>query len=128
MQMQMHAIIKFSEEVPKKERIAAVAPIINALIEQFENQTLKDGVETFQEQLMERIRAAHLSEMEWIKCECICVHPDNREKSMLVPIDAHSLLLRVTIDGWAWTKCIVVAARIPKGPVGDYWVEKIWSW
>ena len=119
-----YAITTFDTSMPKKERVATVAPIINQLIEEHEASTLTDGIETFQEKLMERVRAAGLAEFEWILCVHIAVHPDNREGAMLVPIDAHALLLRMTHDGWAWTKANVVAARIPKNETGQKWIQE----
>ena len=123
-QGKLASITTFDTSMPKKERVAAVAPIINQLIEEHEASTLTDGIETFQEKLMERVRAAGLAEFEWILCVHIAVHPDNREGAMLVPIDAHALLLRMTHDGWAWTKANVVAARIPKNETGQKWIQE----
>ena len=101
-------IVKLPQEMPKAERINIVAPVINQLIWAFESRTLKEGVETFQEKLTKRISAANLSEFEDIHAESICIHPDNREKAMVVPVDSHELLLRITEDGWAWTQCKIM--------------------
>ena len=91
-----------------------IALVINALIEEHENRTMKDGVQTFQEKPMERVRGAHLSEFEWLDSDCIAVHPHTCENAKLVAIDAHQLLLRISMDGWAWSKCNTMPAQIPR--------------
>ena len=121
---QLQAIIKINEEIPKVDRVRDLSLLINKAIREFESLQSKDGVEAFQENLMDKIREQGLCDMEWHKPEAIAVHPDNREKSMLVPIDAHTLLLRISFDGWAWSKANVVASRIPEGHVGDEWKTK----
>ena len=59
--------------------------------------------------------------MEWVKCECTAVHPDNREGAGLVAIDVHDLLLRIVHLGWNWSKVDVLAAQIPPNAEGERW-------
>ena len=117
-------VLRFDDSVAMSTRVDALAPIINKLILEHEAGKMLDGVETFQEKLLDRIRMCKCSEVRDIKCEHIGVHPDNREKAMLVPIDVHTLLLRVSTDGWAWSKQVVTACAIPAGLVGDEWRKK----
>ena len=117
-------IITFDKAMPKSERIGMIALVINALIEEHENRTMKDGVQTFQEKPMERVRGAHLSELEWLDSDCIAVHPHTCENAKLVAIDAHQLLLRISMDGWAWSNCNTMPAQIPRGQNGQEWIEE----
>ena len=54
----------------------------------------------------------------WVQVDKVGVHPDNRERTMLVPVDAHDLLLRMCHDGFSRKKCITMAGGIPPTPDG----------
>ncbi len=113
--------IPFDTGMSMADRVNVISPIINMMIEDHDSGDSSLGVEAFQEDLIGRIRAAGLMEKKWIMPEWVGVHPDNREKAMLVPIDVHDLLARVAQDGWSFKKWDALACEIPAGPVGQEW-------
>mgnify|MGYP000143521087 FL=1 len=113
--------IVFGSEVSMADRVSVISPLINMMIEEHDSGESYLGVEAFQEDLIGRVRAAGLMEKKWIMPEWVGVHPDNREKAMLVPIDVHDLLARVAQDGWSFKKWDALACEIPAGPVGQEW-------
>ena len=113
----------FEATVPMATRAKVVGAIINARIEDFEFSD-GQGVDAFQEELENRMRAANLITSEWVQVDKVGVHPDNRERTMLVPVDAHDLLLRMCHDGFSRKKCITMAGEIPPTPDGLQWRKK----
>jgi hypothetical protein len=113
--------MSFDKGLSMADRVNVISPIINMMIEDHDSGDSALGVEAFQEDLIGRIRAAGLMEKKWIMPEWVGVHPDNREKAMLVPIDVHDLLARVAQDGWSFKKWDALACEIPTGPVGQEW-------
>ena len=104
------------------ERVAMTAPIINDMIEAFEPKKGIDGVQTFQQELLKTIRGALLSDDGWYFAKKVGVHPDNREKCGLVPIDVHDLLNLIAAAGWSWTECEgALASEIPPNEIGGKW-------
>ena len=76
----------------------------------------------FQEALLEKIRVAVLLEDNQIfQVDVVGVHPDNREKTGVVPIDAHNLVKRIFHDGWRMNLVDCVACQIPPTAQGDLW-------
>ena len=113
---------RFPKEYSTKDRVAAIAPLINQKIDAFFDGDDKEGVDTFQEHLTDIIKAAELQdEMVWVQVEKIATHPDNRDKAMLVPIDVHDLLAIFTRKGWVWSKVDVMGCRIPDNATGQEW-------
>ena len=109
--------ISFDIGTPISERVEAISPIVNSMIEEHDSGDSLIGVEAFQDDLMGRIRAAGLMEKKWLKVDEVGVHPDNREKAMLVPIDMHDLLKRMAKDGWNYAKWDALACEIPSTPI-----------
>ena len=106
-------------------KVEMLAPILNKLIEDFESGSLKDGTEAFNNQAYALIDDCGLMEKGKIfQVGRVGVHPDNREKAMLVGIDVQSLLTRFSCDGWNWAKWQAFACKIPVGPIGDEWRQK----
>ena len=91
--------------MPIEDRVCVVAPRINDLIAQLENGELKQGVQVVQQYLLQVLLHSGLSDDRWIDVEKVGVHPDNREKAGLVPIDVHDLLLCIVKMGWSWVEC-----------------------
>ena len=100
-------------------RVQVLAPIVNSMIEEHDSGTSAIGVEAFQDDLIGRIKAAGLMEERWLKVDGVGVHPDNKEKSMLVPTDVHDLLKRMAKDGWNWSKWDALACEIPANAAGN---------
>jgi hypothetical protein len=112
----------FAHGVDIAARVAATAPIINIMIEAFEKGEVNDGTQAFQSILLEKIRAAMLLEDDvWLQVEVVGVHPDNREKAGIVPIDAQDLLLRISRDGFCMTLVRLLAGEIPPTSTGQSW-------
>ena len=113
--------LSFNMSVPVSDRVAVLSPVINSMVEEHDSGEAVVGVEAFQEDIIERIRSAGLLESKWLQVDHVGVHPDNREKAMLVPIDVHDLLKRMANDGWSYKKWEAMACEIPAGPVGEAW-------
>ena len=88
----------FDMQMPIADRVCAIAPIINSMMESFDSADATVGVEAFQDDLQNRIRAAVPMEKKWLNIDTVGVHPDNREGAMVVPIDMHDLLKRRAKD------------------------------
>lgn len=116
---------RFAEDVPILERVATIATVINESLDDFDTGKISIGSESFSEQMLERIFAAGLLQKEqWYDVELVAVHPDNREKAIVVPLDAHQLLKSIMELGWSWNKWEALACERPPGPVGDEWCRK----
>ena len=79
--------------VSKMDRIAAVAPMLNAAIQQMDEGDLHKsmGIEKFDDELFKVIDTAGLMDKNRVyQVEKVAVHPDNREEDMIVPVSAHS--------------------------------------
>ena len=113
--------LSFDMGVPIATRVATISPIINAMIEEHDNEANSFGVEAFQEDVVARIKAAGLMATTWVPVDHVGVHPDNREQSMLVPIEVHDLLRRMAQDGWSYKKWDALGCEIPEGPLGQAW-------
>ena len=95
------------------DRVERAAPMIASAIQWYNEGKIDEGICAFQEALLDFIRAAGLLEKRWVPTSKAGVHPDNREKVCLVPIDVHDLLLWIALQGWSWTKVQALACEIP---------------
>ena len=112
----------FSEDTTLADRVAVMAPIFTEMLESHDGGTMKQGVEAFNNEIMEMLDAAVLLERgKVLQVDRVGVHPDNREQSMLVPIDVQDLLLRMSHDGWNWSKWNALACGIPTNAEGAEW-------
>ena len=94
-------------------RVKSISEKVNDLIEKHGDDA--EGVENFQEDLVTMIFAAGLAEKEkWYPLAKVGCHPDNREQAMLVPIDVHELLLKISTDGWSYNKWDALASEVPR--------------
>jgi hypothetical protein len=105
----------------QRARIEAIAPELRALVKHHEEGTYKGGVEAFNTTIMQKIDSSGLMESEVKLTVKVGVHPDNRERAMLVPVDCQDLLLKFADNGYNPGKWDALALRIPPGPVGDAW-------
>ncbi len=101
------------------ERVAYTSVVLNVAIASFLNGDMKEGVETFQQAVLELVRAAGLSEFRWVHVDRVGVHPANRDKFGLVPVDVHDLLLFIFEQGWSWFRVDALAGEIPPGSAGQ---------
>ena len=103
-------------------RVAAVAELLNPVLEAYDKAELSIGLQTFQDELIEILLACLLCEVKWIDCAKVGVHPANREGSGLIAGDVHDLLLRIFFQGWSWAKCAsALVCELPPGVVGESW-------
>ena len=103
-----------------EEQVASLAPWINDAIEKF--LASNEGVQPFQEKLLAAIKEAGLSDERWIDTIKVGVHPDNRDKCGLVPVDVHELLAIIVAAGWSWRECDgALACEIPPNALGNLW-------
>ena len=103
-----------------EEQITSLAPWINDAIEKF--LASNEGVQPFQEKLLAAIQEAGLSDERWIDTIKVGVHPDNRDKCGLVPVDVHELLAIIVAAGWSWRECDgALACEIPPNALGNLW-------
>ena len=101
---------KFGVETDISTRVQVTSPIINKMIEAAELGEIEDGLEVFQELMVEKMRQACLLDDDvWLDVERVGVHPDNREGAGIVPIDVHDLLLRMFQDGFCMNKVDLLA-------------------
>ena len=113
---------KFSAETTIESRVQVTAPIINDMIAAFERGEFNDGTQNFQDMVLEKIRAALLLEDDvWTQVDVVGVHPDNRERAGLVPIDVHNLLMRIFQDGFMMKAVDLLACEIPPTDEGEKW-------
>ena len=110
------------DSVPIADRVAAVAPIINAKIDEWGSAACTVGVQTFQDELLQIMAHASLSEERWVDTDKVGVHPDNRAKTGLLPIDVHDLLLFIVRQGWDWASCNrSLGCEVPPTNEGTMW-------
>ena len=102
-----------------KERVAMVVPMLVHAITKYQNGDIEEGIVAFQEALVDLIKNAGLLERRWVLTIRVGVHPDNREKAMLVAVDVHDLLLWIYTQGWSWLKVSALGMRDPPDRVGD---------
>ena len=102
-------------------RVNIMGSLIDEWISDFITGKMTMGVQAFQGALVTALRVAGLILKRWVDVDCVVVHPDNREKAMLVPIDVHDLLLRIFFQGWCWTQVDALAGEIPPNETGQSW-------
>ena len=69
--------ITFAPATKEAERIDIMAPLLNAMLEEFDSGKMKQGVEAFNNEIMERLDAAGLLQKEKIaQVERVGVHTD----------------------------------------------------
>ena len=109
--------------LPVDERVGLIAPLLRKACDEFLDGSVKDGISTYQERLLKRIEDSGLCDFRWVQVDKVGVHPDNRDKAGLVPIDVHDLLLRIFQNGWSWSVVDALACEIPPNEVGAKWRE-----
>ena len=109
------------EDTAIADRVKALAQILNEIIDMFETGIVTIGSQAFQNAIMKAIRAARLVDKKWLSALLIRVHPDNREKVMVVPVDVHGLLQHIKKVGWFWPDVQILGCYIPPNALGDKW-------
>ena len=119
-----YMVYEFKDEIPLEERVKAMKPILNALIRDWTRGEIKEGTRAFQADLVIRLRKAGLlKEKVKYHVKNVGVHPHNRNKTGLVPIDVQTLLDRIVNDGWDWAMVDCLACEIPPNNMGQEWIE-----
>ena len=109
-------------EASFEARIDCAANAINAIIEQYESGDRSFGsTQDYQKSLRTIAKHANCSFVKVYQVEVVGVHPDNREKTMLVSVDAHGLLRAIRHSGWNSELVDALACEIPPTAEGDKW-------
>ena len=102
------------------------APIIERWIKDFDEGKIIDGCETVQGRVVAEILRVCMAELKDLDVGRVIAHPDNREKHILSPIDAHELLYILFGNGYLRSKVDALASEMP--PVGhptrQLWLDK----
>jgi hypothetical protein len=118
------SVINIMADASIAVRMECIAHIINAKIEDWDSGKTKIGVEPFQQELLDIAEKADGSYERWIDVGSVAVHPDNREKTGLLPIDVHDLLDMLVHIGWNWKKTwFSLVCEVPPNEVGEAWRE-----
>ena len=91
------------------------------MISEYEGHKCKDGVQNVQAWILGLMAVAALSSTRYFDSERVGVHPANREKAGLVPVDVHDLLQQITSKGWLWSACKLLVSEIPPSDEGAFW-------
>ena len=105
----------------KMEKIKKVAPQLRELVLAHEEGTYAGGTQAWNSLVMKTIQEAGLLSKEIRHPSVVGVHPDNKEKNMLVPMDVHDLLLCFQEDGYNPCLWYAMAMTIPTGTHGQLW-------
>ena len=105
-------MLSFDDDTPIPRIISMIAPILNQELKRFSDGGGK-GAEAFGEAIVTALKDTGLCKRVWMDVECIGVHPSNREGAMLIAIDVHDLLKKISFRGWSWQKVNIMACSIP---------------
>ena len=105
----------------QKAIIEKIAPELKRLVQEHEEGTYKEGVEAFNSEIMHIIEQSGLLVEEKKHVSCVGVHPHNREKTMVIPIDVHDLLVKFADNGYNPRLWDALALKVPPGEVGEQW-------
>lgn len=109
-------------DVSLETRVGMVSPVINSMIAEYEASVGAEGVQTFQQRLVDLLRESELSYQRWVDVDKVGVHPHNRESTGILPVDVHDLLLHIGGQGWSWEECSgAFGSEIPPTPMGEAW-------
>ena len=112
------------DDMTIQERVAVVAPIVNDMLSTYTGGVNKEGIQTFQNKLVKLIIDSGCADYRWVRCSKAGCHPDNRDRTGLVPIDVHDLLRIIVLVGWLWSECQgALACEIPPNEAGKAWRE-----
>lgn len=119
----LHLTIACGPNMSIQERVAMVKDLINEACAFFLAGKNLKGTEAFSRLLLDRINDAMLIEEKMFDVSEVGVHPDNREKSGLVAMDAQDLLLLIFNNGFNHTLLSLLACSIPHTAEGNEWRE-----
>lgn len=115
--------IEFDCQDSVEARCEKIAPALNACIEEFETMG-GEGADAWSARVVEHLKATGMCKRVWMDVEGIAVHPENREGAMLIAVDVHDLCLEIVTRAWSFDKCSILACSMPKGTLGDAWIQK----
>lgn len=104
-------------------RIALVAPQLQKKVDEYNAGELV-GAEALDAVLMKEIEVAGLLTRERRPIDNVAVHPQNREKAMVVPVDSQDLLRLFIKKGWNEKRWNALACTVPATATGQEWREK----
>ena len=113
------------KSLPLQEAADLIKDMINEMIDKFDES---DGhsIEAWQENLQVILEEKGLLERGvMLQVDNVAPHPDNREKAMLVPSDAHVLLDILIDNGFILPRWEALACTMPPGELGRQWTSKV---
>ena len=94
-------------------RMETCVPKLKELVKQHNEGTYPWGIEAFNDEIESVLEGSQMFSEEWCLVDQVATHPDNREKTMLVPMDAQDLLLKLFENGYNPKKWDALALKIP---------------
>ena len=106
-------------------RMEKCVPKLQELVKQHNDGTYPWGVEAFNDEIEGVLEQHSMFSEECLLVDQVGCFPDNREKAMIVPMDAQDLLLKFYDNGYNPKKWEAMALKIPSvGDVGQEWRQK----
>ena len=94
-------------------RMDKCVPLLQALVQHHNAGTYAGGAEAFNAEIEGVMEQHAMFSEEYLQVDQVGVHPHNREKTMLVPMDSQDLLLKFYENGYNPRKWEALALKIP---------------
>ena len=116
----------FDSKASRKEITLKCCDLINKWVSDFNLGKVVDGDEAVQNKICSELDRVGLLRVATVKVRQVITHPDNREKRMLVAIDAQDLLKELCSRGWNPQRVDAMACELPPTghPVRAEWIQK----
>ena len=107
-------------------RMDKCVPLLKALVQQHNEGTYAGGVEAFNAEIEGVLEQHGMFSDEYLQVDQVGVHPHNREKTMLVPMDCQDLLAKFYENGYNPKKWEALALKIPSIGFGAQEAAQEW--
>ena len=107
-------------------RMEKCVPLLQALVQQHNDGTYAGGVEAFNAEIEGVLEQHGMFSEEYLQVDQVGVHPHNREKTMLVPMDCQDLLAKFYENGYNPKKWEALALKIPSIGFGAQEAAQEW--
>ena len=107
-------------------RMEKCVPKLQELVKQHNDGTYPWGVEAFNNEIESVLEQNSMFSEEYLLVDQVGTHPDNSEKTMLVPMDAQDLLLKFFENGYNPKKWEALALKIPSVGFGTQEAAQEW--
>lgn len=106
-------------------RIEKCMPVLKTLVQQHNDGSYPYGVEAFNTEIEGVLEENSMFSEECVLVDHVGCFPDNRERTMIVPMDAQDLLLKFYENGYNPKKWEALALKFPSvGSSGHEWRAK----